>query len=222
MAVLLSARRARASEILLDIGAVHCNLAEPYTFTSGWKSPVYVDCRKIITPPVARRAIVQLAADVIAREVGRDQIDVVAGGETAGIPFAAWLADYFFLPMVYVRKQPKGFGRGAQIEGDLQPGQRAILVEDLATDARSKVNFCRALTGAGARVANAFAVFYYGVYPDAEKNLAEAGVRLLALTDWRTTLDVAEARGYFDATQVKAVREFLAAPDVWSKAHGGV
>jgi orotate phosphoribosyltransferase len=109
----------------------------------------------------------------------------------------------------------------AQIEGMLEPGQRALLVEDLATDARSKVSFCRALGQAGAVVLDVLAVFYYGVYPDAEQNLREAGVRLHALTDWQTTLDVAEATGYFDAAQVKVVREFLAMPAAWSRAHGG-
>ncbi len=222
MPVVLSPRKARASELLLQIGAVHANLAEPYTFTSGWKSPVYIDCRKLITRPLVRREIVHLTADLIVSQVGLDAVDVIAGGETAGIPFATALAEYVFKPLVYVRKQPKGFGRGAQIEGEFEPGQRAILVEDLATDGKSKVNFCRAITQAGGQVKDVFAVFFYGVYPDTEKNLAEVGVRLLSLTDWRTTLDVADTLGYFDAEQVKVVREFLAAPEQWSKAHGGV
>lgn len=221
MMVQLSERRARASEILLGLKAVHCNLDKPFIFTSGWASPVYVDCRKLISTAWERREIVHLAAEEIGRTVGRGAFDLVAGGETAGIPFAAWIADYFFLPMVYVRKQPKEFGRRSQIEGVLEPGQRVILVEDLATDARSKVNFCRALKEAGAVVEHAIVVFYYGIYPDAERNLREVGVRLHALTDWQTTLEVAEARGYFTAEQAKVVREFLRAPEAWSKAHGG-
>jgi orotate phosphoribosyltransferase len=221
MTVQLVERRSRAAEILLDIGAVHVNLDTPFIFTSGWASPVYVDCRKIISTSRERREIVQLAAEAIDRTVGRRGFDLVAGGETAGIPFAAWLADYFFLPMVYVRKQPKEFGRRSQIEGVLEPGQRVVLVEDLATDARSKVSFCRALREAGGVVEHAVVVFYYGIYPDAARNLREAGVRLHALTDWQTTLEVAEARGYFSAEQAKAVRAFLQAPEAWSKAHGG-
>jgi len=214
-------RKGRAAEILLDIGAVHCNLETPFIFTSGWASPVYVDCRKLISTSRERREIVQLAAEAIDRSVGRRGFDLVAGGETAGIPFAAWIADYFFLPMVYVRKQPKEFGRRSQIEGVLEPGQRVVLVEDLATDAKSKVNFCRAIRQAGGTVDHAVVVFYYGIYPDAERNLREAGVRLHALTDWQTTLEVAEARGYFTAEQAKGVREFLRAPEAWSQAHGG-
>lgn len=222
MAVHLIDRKARASELLLDIGAVHCNVEHPFIFTSGWASPVYVDCRRLISTPRQRREIIQLAAEEIDRSIGRAEFDLVAGGETAGIPFAAWIADYFFLPMIYVRKQPKEFGRLAQIEGSLEPGKRVILVEDLTTDAKSKVNFCRALKRAGAIVDHAVVIFYYGVYPEAEKNLREADVRLHALTDWRTTLEVAEARGYFSAQEAGVVRDFLAAPAAWSKAHGGV
>jgi orotate phosphoribosyltransferase len=104
----------------------------------------------------------------------------------------------------------------------LDPGKRVVLVEDLTTDGKSKINFCAALKRAGAAVDHAVVVFYYGVYPDAEANLAEAGIVLHALTDWKTTLDVAEARGYFTPDQVKVVRDFLADPPRWSREHGGV
>ncbi len=222
MTVRLFDRKARASELLLEIGAVHCNLERPFIFTSGWASPVYVDCRKLISWPRERREIVHLCAEEIEKSIGRGKFDLVAGGETAGIPFAAWIAEYFFVPMIYVRKKPKEFGRLAQIEGTLEPGKRVILVEDLTTDAKSKVNFCQALKHAGATVEHAVVVFYYGVYPEAEPNLRQAGVSLHALTDWQTTLDVAAARGDFTPPQVAVVREFLRAPADWSKAHGGV
>lgn len=222
MPVRLVERKERAAELLLDIGAVHYWKDKPFIFTSGWAGPVYVDCRKLISTPLQRREITQLASEEIHRDIGRDAFDVVAGGETAGIPFAALIAEYFYAPMVYVRKQPKGFGRLSQIEGALEPGQRVVLVEDLTTDGKSKINFCQALRRAEAVVDHAVVVFYYGVYPDAEKNLDEAGIVLHALTDWKTTLDVAEARGYFDPAQVKVVREYLADPAGWSRAHGGV
>jgi orotate phosphoribosyltransferase len=222
MPVRLVDRKERAAELLLDIGAVHYWTDKPFIYTSGWAGPVYIDCRKLISTPLQRREIIQLAAEEIERSVGRDSFDVIAGGETAGIPFAALIADYFYAPLVYVRKQPKGFGRLSQIEGVLDPGRRVVLVEDLTTDGKSKINFCSAIKRAGAAVDHAVVVFYYGVYPDAEANLSEAGIVLHALTDWKTTLAVAEARGYFDAEQVKVVREFLADPPRWSRAHGGV
>jgi orotate phosphoribosyltransferase len=215
-------RTSRASELLIEIGAVHFNQGDPFIFTSGWASPVYIDVRKLISYPRQRREIIQLAAEQIDRSIGRTRFDVVAGGETAGIPLAAWIAEYFFTPMIYVRKSPKGFGRMSQIEGTFDPGKTAILVEDLTTDGKSKINFCNALRRAGAGVDHAVVVFYYGVYPDAEKNLVEAGITLHALTDWRTTLEVARTSGYFDAKQVDVVRDFLDAPAAWSKAHGGV
>jgi orotate phosphoribosyltransferase len=215
-------RKSRASELLIEIGAVHFNEDDPFIFTSGWASPVYVDCRKLISFPRQRREIIQLAAEEIDRSISRERFSLVAGGETAGIPLAAWIAEYFFLPMIYVRKNPKGFGRMNQIEGMLEPGTHAILVEDLTTDGKSKINFCNALRRAGAVVEQAVVIFYYGVYPDAEKNLDEAAITLHALTDWRTTLDVARASKYFDTKQADVVEEFLDAPHTWSKAHGGV
>ncbi len=223
MTIRLADRRARASEILIELGAVHFfEDQQPFIFTSGWASPVYIDIRKLVSAPRLRREIIQLAAEHMDREIGRPHFDVVAGGETAGIPLAAWLAEYFFVPMIYVRKEPKGFGRLHQIEGELKPGQQTILVEDLTTDGKSKINFCQALKRAGAVIEHTIVVFFYGVYPDTEKNLQEAGVMLHSLTDWRTTLEVAERASYFSKDQAKVVRDFLDAPAAWSKAHGGV
>jgi len=214
-------RKSRVSELLFEINAVHCNLNEPFIFTSGWASPVYVDCRKIISMPRQRREIIQIAAEAIDTAIGRDSFDVAAGGETAGIPFAAWLSDYYYKPMVYVRKQKKGFGRKSQIEGELEDGKKVLLVEDLATDGKSKVNFCNAIREAGAEVDHAIVVFFYGIYPNAERIISDAGITLHALTDWRTNLEVGMAKGYFDAKQSSEIKIFLDDPETWSKAHGG-
>ena len=105
------------ARILLEIKAINFRPEEPYTFTSGWKSPVYIDCRRIIFFPRARTRICELGVEKINRHIGFETIETVAGGETAGIPFAAWMADKLALPMLYVRKHAKGFGRNAQIEG---------------------------------------------------------------------------------------------------------
>src|SRR5207249_3534335 len=107
-------------------------------------SPVYIDCRKLISFPRLRRTLTDFAASTILRDIGFESIDTVAGGETAGIPYAAWISDALMLPMQYIRKKPKGFGRNAQIEGYLEEGSRTLLVEDLTTDGRSKVNFANA------------------------------------------------------------------------------
>ena len=110
------------ARILLEIDAIKFRPSEPFTFTAGWKSPVYIDCRRIIYFPRARSKIMDLAVEKIDRHVGFEHIEAVAGGETAGIPFAAWMADRMGAPMAYVRKKPKGFGRQALIEGDVPVG----------------------------------------------------------------------------------------------------
>src|SRR6185312_815769 len=111
-----------AARMLLEIKAVHFYTDKPFVFTSGWASPVYIDCRKIISYPRLRSALTGFAASTIVRDIGYESIDCIAGGETAGIPFAAWISDRLMLPMQYVRKKAKGFGRNAQIEGQVVEG----------------------------------------------------------------------------------------------------
>src|SRR5690554_2816560 len=101
----------QTARMMLEINAIHFNAEHPFVFTSGWASLVYVDCRKLISYPRLRSALMDLAAHTIATEIGYESIDVITGGETAGIPFAAWISDKLMLPMQYVRKKAKGFGR---------------------------------------------------------------------------------------------------------------
>jgi orotate phosphoribosyltransferase len=206
----------QSARILLEIEAVLFNSREPFTWTSGRKSPVYVDCRKVISFPRARAALLDFAAATVLREIGYESIDAIAGGETAGIPYAAWLAERLGLPMQYVRKQPKGYGRMAQIEGVLKEGQRVLLVEDLATDGGSKLKFVEALRRAGATVTDTFVIFHYGIFPQSIESLREVGVRLHALSTWRDVLNVARADGYFDPETLDQVESFLGDPDGWS------
>lgn len=206
----------QTASILLDIGAVLIRPEEPFTFTSGRRSPVYVDCRRIIGFPRARQRLMEFAVDQLADKAGVEAFDVIAGGETAGIPFAAWIADRLNLPMVYVRKKPKGFGRMAQIEGHLPEGSRTLLVEDLATDGGSKVAFVNTLREAGAEVAHSFVVFHYGIFPEGVAKLASMGVSLWELATWADILRVAEARG---VEGLDEVRSFLDDPEAWSAAH---
>jgi orotate phosphoribosyltransferase len=209
----------RVARLLLDIKAVNFRSDPPYIFTSGKASPVYTDCRKIISFPKVRSELCDLGAARI-RETA-EAFDAVAGGETAGIPFAAWISERLNSSMLYIRKQPKGFGRGAQIEGDFANNAKLVLVEDLATDAGSKVNFVNAIRKAGAAVDLAFVVFFYGIYPEAKTTLASLGVQLLYLTSWPDVLKVAEEGRDFSPETLRDVREFLAAPNEWSKTHGG-
>ncbi len=210
---------AETAKILLEIKAVHFNADDPFILTSGRASPVYIDCRKIISFPRARRFIVQAAKDMLLRDAGYECFDYVAGGETAGIPYAAFLAEALDLPMLYVRKKPKGFGRNAQIEGDLREGGRVLLVEDLTTDAGSKVNFVNAVRQAGAVVEHAFVVFHYGIFPKSRETMAGLGVKLHALCTWWDVLAAAKASGSFTEGTMAEVERFLHAPEDWSAAH---
>lgn len=212
---------ARAARILLDTEAVLFRPDEPFIFTSGRASPVYVDCRRLISFPEARNALMDMAVSLLEREAGTGAFDAVAGGETAGIPYAAWIADRLSLPMLYVRKKPKGFGRNARIEGTFEEGAHILLVEDLATDGGSKLSFVEALREAGGQVAHCFVVFHYGIFPESVASLAEQGVRLHALATWHDVVAEADAAGYFTPEGLSEVRAFLDAPVAWSRAHGG-
>ncbi len=210
------------AKMFLEVEAVHFNAEKPFIFTSGWASPVYIDCRKLISFPRLRQTMIDFGASIIMRDIGFEKLDTVAGGETAGIPFAAWMADRLMLPMQYVRKKPKGFGRDAQIEGYLVEGQRTLLVEDLTTDGRSKVNFCNALRKAGAEVEHVFVLFYYDIFPEGPRILAETGITMHHLATWWDVLKVAKQGALFDAHTLDEVEKFMNDPAAWSLAHGGV
>lgn len=203
------------ARILLETEAVLFRPDDPFTFTSGRLSPVYVDCRKLISFPRARRKLMEMGADLIERRVGFESLDTIAGGETAGIPFAAWIADRLSLPMLYVRKQPKGFGRNAQIEGQLKDGARVLLIEDLASEGTSKLNFVRAIRQAGGEIGHAFVIFNYGIFPHMETSLAAEGITLLSLASWWDVAEMAEKLGRFEPGQYEKVQSFLKDPEAW-------
>lgn len=210
------------ARMLLEIKAVHFRADDPYKLTSGLASPVYIDCRKLISYPLIRSALMDFACAKLLRDAGFNRFDAVAGGETAGIPFAAWIAERLGLPMLYVRKKPKGFGRDAQIEGDISEGQRVLLVEDLTTDGGSKLKFAEAIRTAGAECAHTLVVFYYGIFESTVPVLAKHGLQLHYLAVWQDVLAEARAGGHFDEAALSAVEAFLQSPLEWSAAHGGI
>ena len=211
-----------AARMLLEVRAVHFRADEPYKLTSGLASPVYIDCRKLISFPRIRSALMDFATATILREAGFEQFDSVAGGETAGIPFAAWISERMGLPMQYIRKQPKGFGRNARIEGEMPEGSRVLLVEDLTTDGGSKIKFAEAIRAAGARIDHAFALFYYDIFPETPRRLADKGITLHYLATWQNVLAAAREERLFDAGTLDQVEAFLGAPLEWSERNGGI
>ena len=200
---------------LLSTRSVHLRPEAPFTLASGLLSPTYVDCRRLMGFPAERAAIMDAMADAV-RGLGAE---IVAGGETAGIPFAAWLAERVGLPMAYVRKKPKGYGRDARIEGPMEQGRRVLLVEDLTTDGGSKLSFVDAIREAGAVCEHAVVVFSYGL-PEAEARLGEHGVALHSLCDWREVIAEARESGAIDSAALDEVEAYLADPSAWRATRG--
>lgn len=206
------------ARMLLEIKAVHFNADTPFIFASGLPSPVYIDCRKLISYPRIRSALMDFLTGTVLRDAGFEAFDNIAGGETAGIPFAALVAERMALPMTYVRKKPKGYGRNARIEGAMTEGQRVLLVEDLTTDGGSKLSFVDAIRETGAQCAHTAVIFYYGIFPQTIGRLADHGVSLHYLCTWWDVLAEARASGAFDAGTLAEVEAFLTDPDAWRAA----
>ncbi len=207
------------ARMLLEIEAVHFNAREPFILASGLPSPTYIDCRKLISYPRIRSTLMDFLTVTVMRDAGFEAFDNIAGGETAGIPFSAFVAERMALPMTYVRKKPKGYGRNARIEGAMSEGQRVLLVEDLTTDGGSKLSFVDAIRETGATCAHTAVIFSYGIFSETEKTLGDHGVTLHALCTWWDVLAEAKAQGSFDSETLSEVEAFLTAPRAWQDAN---
>ena len=210
-----------AADILLQTQSIRIATDDPFTYVSGRKGPVYTDCRRLISFVEERNRLMDYGADLL-RDCG-DPIDMIAGGETAGIPYAAFIAERLQKPMLYVRKKPKGYGRMAQIEGAMEDGStpNIALVEDLQTDGGSKRVFVDALRDAGAVVKHGFVIFHYGIFAASNKNMADMGLTLHALCDWWDVLALMKDKGAYDTKTINSLEAFLNDPIAWSVAHGG-
>lgn len=208
------ARRASASvaRAMLAAGCMGVDPARPVTFASGLISPVYVDCRRLLTQPDAWRTVIRACA----ARIGHDDIpaDIIAGVETAGIPHSSALAFHARLPSVFVRKAPKGYGLGRRVEGGDVAGKRVLLVEDMVTTGGSSLSAVDALRAEGATVTDCLAIVSYG-FAEARTRFAEAGVRLHILLPVAHLVDRATADGGIDAGAAATVRAWLADPHAW-------
>lgn len=202
---------------LIDCGCVSVRTDEPFRLPSGWSSPVYMDCRRVISFPAVRQEIVKAGIAMLREHGGLEGITRVVGGESSGIALAAWIADALDLPMAYVRKRSTA---ERQIEGIVQPDDRVLLVDDLMAAGHSKVRFCRALRDSGALVRDAFVVFSYGTFP-VPAELSASRVRVHALATWQDILAVAKERGDFTRSVLDELQAFLDDPVAWSGDHGG-
>ena len=180
--------RQKIADILLSIGCVNINFKNKFTLTSGKKSPVYVDCRKLVSFPKEREIIINEMSKQIKSKY-KNQI-IVAGGETAGIPYSSYISQKLKLPMVYIRKKPKGFGKGKIIEGEFKKKSKSILIEDMATDGGSKIHFINSMRKAELSVRDIFVVFFYDIYPSAKANMKKMKVNLNYLASWKDILEI--------------------------------
>lgn len=204
-----------AARIVVEGGAVYTRTTnDPFFFTSGWASPIFIDIKRLISLPEARDQLVAMSLAAIDQAIGSRSFDLVAGCELAGVPFAAIIADRLKLPLVVVRKQSKGFGRLAQFEGTFEPGVRALLVDDLTTDGMSKMSFKTALERAEATVVSTFVLLNYAIFPGAPK--------LISLLTLSNVVKAAEERHHLDARALEEVKSFLADAPRWSRRNGGI
>ena len=196
----------KIANLLLSIGCVNINFKNQFTLTSGKKSPVYVDCRKLISFPKERELIINEMSKQIKSKY-KDNSTIIAGGETAGIPYSSFLCQKMKYPMIYIRKSPKGFGKGKLIEGEFKKNNQSILVEDMATDGGSKLHFIKALRQNNLKVKDSYVVFYYGIYPKAKKNISKMKVNLNYLTSWRDILTISP--NYISDKDYKNLKNYL-------------
>ena len=198
---------------LLDAGAVRLSPAQPFTWASGLKSPIYCDNRQLLGHPALRRGI----ADALTERARHLGPTLVAGTATAGIPWAAFVAEALELPMAYVRAEAKKHGMGRQVEGPSTRGHRVLLVEDLLSTGGSSLRCVEALRAEGAELLEVLALFSYGL-PRAQRAFAEAQAAWSVLATFEDLLARARARGIVDAEGLAALAEWRLDPEAWSGA----
>lgn len=197
---------------LLQIKAIKLNKDNPFTWSSGWKSPIYCDNRLSLSYPEIRTQIKNALAD--AARAKYPELEAIAGVATAGIPQGALLADALDVPFIYVRAKAKGHGMENLIEGKVTPGQKVVLVEDLVSTGGSSLKAAEALKAADMEVMGMLAIFTYG-FPLAAKNFEDAGIPLHCLSDYSTMLQIAIGQGYITEKDVESLEKWRSDPSTW-------
>ncbi len=207
--------KAEIARILLDKKAVTLSAKNPYTYTSGIISPIYCDNRSLAGFPSARKKIIQAFVNAIQNL----KLDIVAGTSTAGIPWAAWIADRLDLPMAYIRGSAKGHGKGKQIEGAESTGKRSVVIEDLISTGKSSFGAVDAIRENHGMVNQVITLFTYE-FESADNLFEEGNCRVTALTDFTTLIKEAQKTGYLTAEEFKLVKEWNKAPLQWGARYG--
>ncbi len=204
----------KLAKALMDIKAVLLRPQEPFTWASGWHSPIYCDNRRILSHPELRAQVAQWLADK-AMEL-YPEAEVVAGVATGAIAHGVLAADRMQKPFVYVRPKPKDHGTGSQIEGELAPGKRVVVIEDLISTGMSSLAAVKALRDAGAQVLGMVAIFTYG-FDLAAQRFEEDKVRLDTLSNYSALVDVASETGYISSAAKSLLHEWRENPSEWGK-----
>ncbi|MBL7764955.1 MAG: orotate phosphoribosyltransferase [Chitinophagaceae bacterium] len=207
-------REYAVAEKLLQINAVKLNPQQPFTWASGWKSPIYCDNRKILSYPHVRDFIKSELTNAVFSEF--PDAEVIAGVATAGIPHGALIADLLSLPFIYVRSKPKEHGMGNQIEGVLEAGQKVVVIEDLISTGKSSMEAIVAIQAAGGEVIGMSSVFTYG-FPVAEKVFGEAGIKTLSLSNYNALIEVALDKKLIAEADVELLKQWRESPSTWGQ-----
>lgn len=202
------------AEKLLQVQAVKLSLANPFTWASGWKSPIYCDNRKVLSFPYIRDFVKSELCNVIFEMY--PEADILAGVATAGIPWGAMAADQLKLPFIYVRPKPKEHGLGNQIEGSFEPGQRVLVIEDLISTGKSSLQVVDVLKAAGVEIIGMVSIFNYG-FLQAAKACAEAGVKTSSLTNYGTMIELAIEKGMVSEEERETLMEWSRNPSEWGR-----
>jgi len=202
------------AESLLEIKAVALRPNEPFTWASGILSPIYCDNRLTLSYPDIRKKIAAGLAEVISEKFPGTEL--VAGTATAGIPHAAWVSDVLNIPMCYVRSKAKGHGKGNQIEGKAEKGQKVVVIEDLISTGGSVITAVQALREAGCEVLGVVSIFTYELESGREQ-LSNSDITSYSLTDFSTLVEVASEKGYIAQSDWNKLMEWRKDPSVWGK-----
>ncbi|MEX0769346.1 MAG: orotate phosphoribosyltransferase [Balneolaceae bacterium] len=197
---------------LLEINAVILRPDDPFTWASGWNSPIYCDNRLTLRYPKIRKKISKAFVEVIRQEIS--EVDVITGTATAGIPHAAWICHKLDKPLAYVRASAKSYGLGNQIEGGVEKGEATVIIEDLISTGGSAMSVVEALKFIGANVKAVLSIFTYG-FDKANQRFAEARVPIYALTDYATLIEVAVKKGYIEPDSLDQLNRWRANPERW-------
>ena len=204
------------AEKLLQINAIRLNVNEPFTWASGWKSPIYCDNRKVLSFPFIRDFIKSEMCNVVFEEFG--DAELLAGVATAGIAWGAMAADQLKLPYIYVRPKPKEHGLGNQVEGFFEPGQKTVVIEDLVSTAKSSLQVVDVLKQQGLDVIGMVSIFTYG-FDVADKAFKDAGIAYRSLTNYENLIALAVSKGIVSAEQESVLLNWRVDPANWKAVY---